>query len=91
MLAFAFMDIHTAAKYMQHGYRVRRSSWEQGGFIYDDRYFISHVSLVNDGLDGKRPFESDWMPESEDLVADDWELITEGIVSHFPVTYEVKP
>lgn len=92
MLAFAFMDIHTASKYMAHGYRVRRSVWDtkvylyigyNGGVLQVDR----HIHL--DGTpDTYEP--GDWYPRLHDMIADDWELITEGIVNHFPVTYEDK-
>ena len=68
MLAFAFMDIHTAAGYMKHGYRVRRPGWKH---TYDlDMHVLVFVKL-----------------SLEDLLATDWELITEGIIKDFPVTY----
>lgn len=84
-LAFAFMNIQTAAGYMKHGYRIRRASWEQGGYLCDD-YFVEHTSMVPDGMSqNKRPFQNTWMPEPEDLIADDWELILEGIVNDFGI------
>lgn len=65
------MDIHTAAKYMRHGYRVRRPGWNH---TFDlDLYNLEFVKL-----------------HIEDLLSTDWELITEGITGHFPVTYEAK-
>ena len=85
MLAFAFMNIHTAAGYMKHGYRIKRET---------EIYTID--STINPPI--KVPFTKVLeMDENsyqilglEDLLADDWELITEGIVSYFPVTYGVK-
>jgi len=64
------MDIHTAAKYMAQGYRIRRPDMS---------------GLANDWIDAAGlhgiPFRL------EDLMADDWEIITEGIVKDFPLTY----
>ena len=82
------MDIKTAAGYMQHGYRIRRSSWEPGEYLYKD-YWVAHTVMVpsmkrnSDGtfLHSKRSFRTDWRVEPEDLLADDWELILDGIVS----------
>lgn len=77
------MDIHTAAKYMRHGYRVRRETE-----IYTiDSTIVPPVKV---------PFTKVIMMDEnthqllnlEDLLADDWELITDGIVSYFPIAYE---
>ena len=65
------MNIHDAAKYLEQGYRIKRSSW-----AYDE--WISPESF-DDG-------QSFPMYRNE-LLADDWEIITDGIVSHFPITY----
>lgn len=83
MLAFVFgiqMDIHTAAKYMKHGYRIRRSSWVSSPYIYQ----MSGV-IMSGGRSGP-DFLSNLI--LEDLIADDWELITEGIIKDFPLTYQ---
>lgn len=89
MLAFYFMDIHTAAKYMAHGYRVKRADWDSriylfmgynGGILQRDRCI--HPAPTPDTYE-----DGDWYPRIHDMVADDWELITEGITTHFPVTY----
>lgn len=70
-----------------HGYRIRRASWDEGEYLYKD-YWVAHVAMVPRGMTkGKRPFHSDWRPEPEDLLADDWELILEGVIEGFPVTY----
>jgi hypothetical protein len=62
------MDIQTAAKYMKHGYRVRRSSWRSDEWI-SERFLIIDSSDLSD------------------LLADDWEIVTEGIIMDFPLTY----
>lgn len=79
MLAFAFMNIQTAAKYMQHGYRVRRPSDPDIAYLYyhQDRLWAHSLFL------GTLPI----CLLMEDILADDWELITDGIVSHFPLEY----
>lgn len=82
MLAFYFMDIHTAAGYMRHGYRVRRQT---------EIYTID--STIDPPI--KVPFTKVIeMDENtfqlfglEDLLATDWELVTEGITGYFPITY----
>src|SRR5574338_558346 len=35
LLAFYFMDIHTAAKYMSSGYRIRRLAWTSVDYAYE--------------------------------------------------------
>lgn len=83
MLAFCFMDIHTAAKYMSSGYRIRRASWDTIDYIYDFHGRIMG-SFTNSCTLGT--FSLSLLPK--DLLADDWEVITEGIIKHFPVTYD---
>lgn len=82
MLAFYFMDIHTAAKYMRHGYRVKRETE-----IYTiDSTIVPPIKV---------PFTKVLIMDEnsyqilglEDLLATDWELITDGIITDFPVTY----
>lgn len=63
------MDIHTAAQYMRHGYRVRRSGDNHPAWISADELVFIKLTM-------------------DDLLATDWELITEGIIKHFPVTYK---
>lgn len=92
---FTFMNIHTAAGYMKHGYRIRRAIWEKGEYLSKD-YYVGHTMMVpsmirnSDGsfTHNKRPWSTDWHPEPEDLMADDWELILEGVIEGFPVTYD---
>lgn len=79
MLAFFIMDIQTAAKYMVHGYRVRRPSDPDIAYLYyhQDRLWAKSLLL------GQLPI----CLLMEDLLADDWELITDGITNHFPLEY----
>lgn len=67
------MDIQTAAKYMKVGYRVRRPKWANKSMHYS---WISDGTLFFVKL------------TIEDLLADDWEVITDGIVKDFPITYQ---
>lgn len=68
-LAFSFMDIHIAAKYMKLGYRIRRPGWSPEMFIsWDTMVFFKLVR--------------------EELLAEDWEIITEGIIQDFPINYQ---
>jgi hypothetical protein len=86
------MDIQSAAKYMAHGYRVRRSSWSIEQYLHDYAgitKFQIHVSHVynfdlKETEDHFHPEQNDMSPlELDDLLADDWELITTGIRTHF--------
>jgi len=85
MLAFAFMNIHTAAGYMQHGYRIKRAAWTAVDYIYDSsgRIMGSFSNACTKG-------DFSLSLSTSDLLADDWELITEGVSGYFPVTYEDK-
>ena len=78
------MDIHTAAGYLKHGYRIRRASWDELDYLYHD-YYVGRMTMVPNGGKSKKkhPFFHDWQPEPEDLVADDWELILDGIVNDY--------
>lgn len=84
MLAFLLlefkMDIHTAAQYMQHGYRIRRPSRPDLSFLYCQGDALWELSTTVGHLPTYLLLE--------DLLATDWELITEGIVKYFPITYE---
>ncbi len=68
MLAFYFMDIHTASQYMKHGYRIRRQSWQHIPWISPENIVFIKLSM-------------------DDLLATDWEIMTEGIISDFPLVY----
>jgi hypothetical protein len=79
---FTFMDIHTAAGYMRHGYRVRRLAWKSVDYIYE-----SHDRIMGSFSNSCTKGEISLSHSLQDLLADDWELITEGVVTDFPVTY----
>lgn len=68
LLAFCIMDIVTAFKYRECGYRIRRTAWVTG--MYLDHHNFTYIKLF-----------------AEDVLCDDWEIITEGIVKDFPITY----
>lgn len=74
MLAFYFMDFVTACKYAILGYRIRRENWD-GGYAQGTHKF----DKLRDGYGDELTLD--------DFLADDWELITEGIVKYFPITY----
>jgi hypothetical protein len=79
LLAFCFMDISTAAQYMKLGYRVRRTGWDIFDYVYS-----TESGFYGKTKDGQSMFIDFGI---KDLVADDWEVITSGIISHFPITY----
>jgi hypothetical protein len=66
------MDIHTAAQYMKLGYRIRRTSWGQDEWLEPDAFW------------DKIPVYQIYLTE---LLATDWEIITTGIITDFPITY----
>jgi len=72
------MDIHTAAHYMRHGYRIRRSSLPERSYLYSKDNMLWEFSVA-----GHLPTYL----LLEDLLANDWELITDGIIKHFPLIY----
>lgn len=74
------MDITTAAKYLQLGYRIKRASWEYVAYAYG---FAGN--LFGFSKTGQYPFSLSLSPA--DLLADDWEVLTEGIVRNFPIIY----
>jgi hypothetical protein len=70
------MDIHTAAKYMDLGYRARRRSWKPDVYIY-----FWGASII------RGPEGSSACLSIKNLLSDDWEIITTNIVGHFPIEY----
>jgi hypothetical protein len=70
------MDIHTAAKYMDLGYRARRRSWKP------DVYICFWGASIIRGPEGSSACLS-----IKNLLSDDWEIITTNIVGHFPIEY----
>lgn len=79
MLAFCIMDVVTAAKYLAQGYRIRRTAWTMATYITEVHGHLwgrnNQVGSFSMSLD------------LSDLLADDWEIITTGIVKDFPITY----
>lgn len=77
------MNIHTASGYLRHGYRIRRTSWHLGDYVYledEDLYSREHEYHGHSvGL---------FYPGILELEADDWEIITDGVINHFPLKYE---
>jgi len=86
------MDLRSAVIYMKQGYRVRRAGWHPDSYMKLDclgeiiqfsrhEYWsigkgelTKHSYVTNDGI---RTFEAD------EVLADDWELITTGIRKEF--------
>lgn len=82
MLAFYFMDIHTAARYMSSGYRIRRLGWSTVDYAYD-----FHGRIMGSFTNACTKGDFSLSMSLDDLLADDWEIITEGIIKDFPLTY----
>lgn len=85
------MNIIATAHYLKLGYRVRRSSWHVDSFVkldcsdmpefYDRREYWSigggkttHHTYIGGGMN---------QMTVDDMLAEDWELITTGIRKHF--------
>ena len=85
------MDIKAAAVYLKIGYRIRRASWHADCFIKTDsggdiefysrrEYWsigggeMTHHSYIGGGLN---------IMTIDDMLAEDWELITDGIRKHY--------
>ncbi len=86
------MDIHTASKYMVHGYRIRRPHWDERCYLYKEYNDVVSqiVRVLHPDPTPDTYKKSSWTPRLHDMLADDWEIITEGIISHFPLQYEEK-
>ena len=84
------MNIHTAAKYMAHGYRVKRADWDSRCYLFKEYNDVIRCKTRHLHPDPQPDTyeNSDWYPRLHDMVADDWELILEGIVKDFPLTYD---
>lgn len=94
------MDIQSAAVYMNAGYRIRRTSWGPhvylfGPFVWKQQI---HTSYRYD-LEKRKRFITRFAEvnhseplEIEDLLANDWVVITTGIKKYFDefgkVTYK---
>ncbi len=62
------MDIITAFKYRECGYRIRRIVWAPLYYVFPTTMKYTKLS-------------------TKDVLADDWEIITDGIVKEFPIVY----
>lgn len=91
MLAFAFMDIQTATKYMQHGYHIRRASWTPKEVLVRASGFLYHCHFIKASEDRVCTITTSWTPDLPDLIADDWEIVLDGIANDYGVVkYEAK-
>jgi hypothetical protein len=87
------MNIRAAAHYLKIGYRVRRSIWDQEQYLYEIAGMLEMVEVSYcSSWDHKtktivenRSVSSGNIAnlQLEDIMADDWELITDGIRKHF--------
>lgn len=65
------MNIHIAVKYVQQGYKIKRSFWREGESIW----LADGISLNKTSFYIKKV--KIWIPNLEDLLADDWEIVSE--------------
>lgn len=87
------MNLCIAAVYMNAGYRVRRASWEAGEYLTECAGMMEKQIWVEYGHFNSetRKFEDVRHLSTEhinpidlkDLLADDWEVITDGIRKDF--------
>jgi hypothetical protein len=93
MLAFYLgikMNIATAAHYLKLGYRVRRACWEPEELLTEcadmlDRREILHYGVIDDTGDHevRSVTEGPAILGLQDLLAEDWEIITSNIRKEF--------
>ena len=75
------MDLHSAAQYLKVGYRIKRIAWE----------YVKYATSISGHIwGGTDSYEFSLSFSLDDLLADDWEIVLEGIVSDFPITYADK-
>lgn len=85
------MDFRTVVSYMKHGYRVRRSSWEPESYMKLDclggfeQYHMRESYTIKNGAIHKNRYLSNCCSDIDinDVLAEDWELITTGIRKEF--------
>ena len=76
---------------MQHGYRIRRTCWEPEEYLYEvgdmlEKREVHECAVAKDGkFENIRYLDHcHIMPLGlKDLLADDWEIVTEGIRKNF--------
>ena len=85
------MNFISAVRYMKHGYRVRRSSWEPESYMklgavgdFEQYHIFEHYTLDSDGTHMHRDLiNSGDAVDANDVLAEDWELITTEIRKEF--------
>lgn len=84
------MNITAAAHYLRVGYRIRRACWEPEEFLselaslLDKREVLEHGVLDNQGYHKIRTVhDGTAFLILEDLLADDWEVVTTNIRKYF--------
>jgi len=71
---------------MKSGYRIRLPHWGVDEFIYH----ICGIIEKQDSefsQDHKSHSRGDWLSHLDELLSTDWEIVTQGIVKDFPITY----
>jgi hypothetical protein len=94
------MNIYTAAKYLEIGYRIRRSSWEPEEHISEcaEMLQMTEVNFSNTyDKKAKKFVQERYISDGhnanlglKDLLADDWEIITVNIRKHFNIYNEME-
>lgn len=85
------MNIFTAAYYLKIGYRIRRTCWEPEECITEcadmlSRREVRHYNRIEAGNFTKERYVSEGINADlglEELLADDWEIITTDIRKSF--------
>lgn len=85
------MNILAAAHYLKLGYRIRRTSWKEESFVKLDctdqpEYFARHEYwTIGGGKTTHHTYIGGGMNQMtvDDMLAEDWELITTGIRKHW--------
>jgi hypothetical protein len=87
------MNIHTAAHYLKIGYYIRRSSWELEEYLKEDNGLLEKGEIYYSNDYNKKTKSFETQPrlgisnvnviKLSDLLADDWEIITNSIRKPF--------
>jgi hypothetical protein len=85
------MNIHAAAVYLKIGYRMRRASWHEDSYVKTDClgmpefYQRREYWSIGGGESTHHTYIGGGMNEMtvDDMLAEDWELITTGIRKHY--------
>ena|ERR1700722_11171762 len=86
------MNITTAAHYMSLGYRIRRQCWEPEEYLSELCGLVDRVEVSYYGHTDENGIDTDVREigqassaffQLEDLLADDWEIVLEGIRKPF--------